>query len=136
MTREEALQIYYLSKEVEALQARLNEMRSRGLKSPKLDGMPRAPGGVGDPVATQAVREADLEKKIMKLLKRIQRKRREIFEYIENVDDSLLRMIIIFRCVDLCTWDEVASNIGGPVTPDSARMAFNRHFREAEAEKK
>lgn len=135
MTRQEAYQIYYLNKEVETLQDRLDRMRSSGLKSPKLDGMPRASGSTGDPTGTKAVREADLEKRIERLLKRIQKKRRKIFEYIEGVDDSMLRMIIIFRCVDLCTWEEVASNIGGPVTADSARKSFNRHF-EREGRKK
>ena len=73
--------------------------------------------------------------KIKQLLEEAKRKQREIFEYIGSVDDSMIRMIIIFRCVDLCTWAEVAKNIGGPMTADSARMAFNRHF-EAEKSRK
>lgn len=128
MTRQEAYQIYYLDKEVRSLQERLAKMRSQGLKSPKLDGMPRA-RGAGDPTGSKAAREADLEKKIERMLKRIQRKRRKVFDYIESIDDSMLRMIIAYRCIDLCTWDEVAEKIGGPVTADSVRMVFNRHFK-------
>ena len=128
MTRQEAYQIYYLSREVRNLQERLDRMRSTGMKSPKLDGMPRSPGGITKPTESKAVREADLEKRIERLLKRIQKQRRKIFDYIDSVDDSLMRMIIIFRCVDLCTWEEVAGKIGGPVTADSARKSFNRHF--------
>ena len=135
MTRQEAYQIYYLNKEIKTLQDRLDRMRNSGLRSPKLDGMPRSSGGISKPVENQAVREADLEKRIERLLKRIQKQRRKIFMYIDNVEDPLLRMIIIFRCVDLCTWEEVAGNIGGPVTADSARKSFNRHF-ERENRKK
>ena len=128
MTKKEINQIYYLSREAERLQDKLEKIRSQGLKSPKLDGMPRAAGGAGDPTGTKAVREADIQGQIEELLKRIQRKRREIFDYIAGLDDSLLRMIIIFRCVDLMTWQKVADSIGGPVTAESARKMFDRHF--------
>ena len=132
MTRKEITQIYYLNKEVEKLQEDLRKMRSAGLQSPKLDGMPRAAGGVGDPTASRAVSEADLEKKIEHRLKRIQRLRKKIWDYTDEIYDPLLRMIIEYRCISLCSWDEVAANVGGGNTADSVRKRFNRHFREAE----
>ena len=135
MTRDEVSQIYYLNLEINKLQRKLNELRCSGLQSPKIDGMPRAPRGRGSPTEKKSIAEADLEVQIETLLHEVKKKQREIFEYIGSVDDSLIRMIIIFRCVDLCTWEEVARNIGGPMTADSARMAFNRHF-EAEENKK
>lgn len=135
MTKEEVSQIYYLNREIRKLQRKLEELRCSGLQSPKIDGMPRAPGRTGSPTERQGVEEADIEMKIKQLLAAAKRKQREIFEYIGSVDDSMIRMIIIFRCVDLCTWAEVAENIGGPMTADSARMAFNRHF-EAEKSRK
>ena len=131
MTREEVNQIYYLNREIRELQRKLEELRCSGLQSPKIDGMPKAPGRNGSPTERQGVAEADLQLQIEKLLQEVKRKQREIFEYIGSVEDSMIRMIIIFRCVDLCTWEEVAGHIGGPMTADSARMAFKRHF-EAE----
>ena len=133
MTREEVSQIYYINLEIAKLQRKLNELRGSGLQSPKIDGMPKAPG-VGNPTERKGVAEADLELQIEELIRKEKRKQREIFEYIGSVEDSLIRMIIIFRCVDLCTWEEVASNIGGPVTADSARKAFARHFERDKAE--
>ena len=135
MTREEVSQIYYLNKEIKKLQRKLKELRGSGLQSPKIDGMPKAPGRTGSPTESKGVAEADLELQIESLLHEVKRKQREIFEYIGSVEDSMIRMIIIFRCVDLCTWEQVAENIGGPMTADSARMAFNRFF-EAEKSKK
>lgn len=131
MTKEEVSQIYYLNQEIRKLQRKLEELRCSGLQSPKIDGMPKAPGRTGSPTERQGIAEADLEMQIEALLQEVKRKQREIFEYIGSVDDSMVRMIIIFRCVDLCTWAQVAENIGGPMTADSARMAFKRHF-EAE----
>ena len=136
MTREEVSQIYYLNREIRKLRRNLEELRCSGLQSPKIDGMPRAPGRTGSPTERQGVAEADIEIQIERLLAAAKRKQREIFEYIGSVDDSMIRMIIIFRCVDLCTWEQVAENIGGPMTADSARMAFNRHFEAEKSRKK
>ena len=135
MTREEVSQIYYLNLEIRKLQRKLKELRGSGLQSPKIDGMPKAPGRTGSPTERKGIDEADLELQIEALLREVKKKQREIFEYIGSVSDSLIRMIIIFRCVELCTWEEVASHIGGPTTADSVRMAFNRHF-EAEEKRK
>ena len=132
MTRQEVSQIYYLNLEIRKLQRKLEELRGSGLQSPKIDGMPKASGGTGSPTERKGIDEADLELQIEALLREVKKKQREIFEYIGSVEDSLIRMIIIFRCVDLCTWEEVANHIGGPVTADSARMAFNRHFEREE----
>lgn len=131
MTREEVSQIYYLNREIRKLQHNLEELRGSGLQSPKIDGMPKAQGRTGSPTERQGVAEADLELQIEALLSEVKRKQREIFEYIGSVEDSMIRMIIIFRCVDLCTWEQVAKNIGGPMTAEAARKAFVRHF-EAE----
>ena len=136
MTKEEVSQIYYLNREIRKLQRKLKELRGSGLQSPKIDGMPRAPGRTGSPTERKGVAEADIEMKIKQLLEEEKRKQREIFEYIGSVDDSMTRMIIIFRCVDLCTWAEVAKNIGGSMTAEAARKAFTRHFEAEESRKK
>lgn len=136
MTKEEVSQIYYLDQEIRKLQRKLKELRCSGLQSPKIDGMPRAPGRTGSPTEKKGVAEADLELQIESLLHEVKRKKREIIEYIRSLDDSLIRMIIIFRCVELCSWEQVADKIGGPTTADSARMAFKRHFEAEKSRKK
>jgi len=50
----------------------------------------------------------------------------EINEYIETIDDSLLRQIITLRHVNGLTWDQVAASIGGGNTADSVRMMHDR----------
>ena len=36
----------------------------------------------------------------------------------------------MYRCISLCSWNEIATHIGGGNTADSIRMTFNRHFEE------
>lgn len=127
MTKQEIGQIYYLNREIELWKRILEEMREGGPESPKLDGLPRS-RKKSDRTGNAAARQADVERIIEDMLEEIQIKRQEIYEYISSLEDSLMRQIIMYRCMSLCTWNEVAMYVGGGNTADSVRMLFNRHF--------
>ena len=127
MTRAELNQIYYINKEIEMWERDLNEEIS--LQSPEVTGMPRG-GEIGDGTAEAAVKRLQIRETIDGLLSQLQLKRKEIYEYIAAVDDSMMRQIIMYRCLSLCTWDEVAKYVGGGNSADSVRMAFNRFVGE------
>ena len=57
----------------------------------------------------------------------------EINEYIETIDDSLLRQIITLRHVNGLTWDQVAASIGGGNTGDSVRKMHDRFLKGVKA---
>lgn len=142
MTRKEVLQIYHydglierLQEEVEELQEKKERFEDAMLKSPKLNGMPRASGEKSDPTAAAGIAAAEIKKLIEEELQLIERykykrelARKEIYEYITTLDDPQLEKIIIYRCIDLKTWDQVAEKVGGGNTEGSVRMRFNRHF--------
>lgn len=131
MTRNEVNQVYYLNREIEMWQRVLGEMRESGPQSPKLDGMPRG-RIITDPTGDAASVRADIERVIENLLYSIQIQRKRIYEYIGEIDDSLMRQIIMYRCMSLCSWEETATYVGGGNTADSVRMKFNRHFEKNE----
>lgn len=54
----------------------------------------------------------------------------ETYEYIDNIDDSLIRQIIILRYVNGLTWEQVAASIGGNNTADSVRMMHDRFLKK------
>ena len=144
MTRKEVSQIYYynreiekLERDVEELQARREQFETSNLRSTKLDGMPRAAGGKNNPVENAAIAAAEIKKAIDEQLKiierykyRIEMKRKEIYEYITTLDDPLIEQIIMYRCINMCKWSQVAAYVGGDNTEESVRKAFNRHFGE------
>lgn len=66
--------------------------------------------------------ERKLNRKVEELIDLVE----ETYEYIDNIDDSLVRQIIILRYVNGLTWDQVAASIGGNNTADSVRMMCNR----------
>lgn len=130
MTKKEVNQIYYLNREIEMWQNQLKQLRENGLQSPKLNGMPKG-GALSDPTASEAVSIADLELIIESLLVKVQMARKAIYEYIDSLDDSLIRQIIMYRCISLCTWEEVAIYVGGRNSAESVRKIFDRHFDDA-----
>lgn len=127
MNKRDLKQVYYIKKEITMWQEKLKELEGISLKSPKLDGMPRA-AGKSDPTANRAEEIAEAKEIIEELEYRTLKEAKRIYEYIRDIDDSLLRQIIIYRCVELKTWAEVADSIGGGNTEDSVRKRYERHF--------
>lgn len=128
MTREELKQIYYLNKEVKMWQKELERLQCMSLiKGQQITGMPHVPGvsdKVGDLVATMA----DIEVIIRGKLAEIQMQRKRIIEYIDSIDDSLLRQIMFLRNVSCMTWGQVATELN--TTVDSVKLKYSRHFKK------
>lgn len=131
MTREELSQIYYINKEIAMWEKELEHIReSSMMKSKKITGMPFAnTNDTGDPTADLSMKMLDIEMIIVGKKKELEYKRIEILKYINDIEDSMMRMIVKFRCVDCKRWEEVAMLIGGNNTEDSCRMQFNRMFK-------
>lgn len=127
-TKEELKQIYYINKEIQMWQRELERLRSRGLvKSPVISDMPR--GGINIDIADYASEIADYEAVIRGLLAKAQIQRKKIMDYIDSIDDSLMKQIIFYRHISCMTWNEVACAIGGNNTEGSVKMAYNRFFK-------
>ena len=128
MTREELKQIYYLNKEVKMWQKELERLQCMSLiKGQRITGMPHVPGvsdNVGDLVATIA----DIEAIIRGKLAEIQMQRKRIIEYINSIDDSLLRQIMFLRNVSCMTWRQIANELGS--TENCVKQIYSRHFRK------
>lgn len=127
MTKKELYQIYYINKEIEMWQRELEEIYN--LQSPKVDGLPHSKK-VRDITGEKAIKAAQIQAIIEGLLVELQVKRKEIYEFISTLDDSLMRQIIVHRCLSLCTWEEVTAYIGGNNTAESVRKMFDRYFEK------
>ena len=125
LTKDELKQIYYINKEIQMWQRELEKIRSQGLvKSPTISDMPK--GGQKFDISEYVSAIADYEAVIRGLLAKVQIQRKKIIEYIEGVDDSLMKQIIFYRCVSCMTWQEVADAVGGNNTENSVKKAYSR----------
>lgn len=51
-------------------------------------------------------------------------------QYIAGIDDSLTRMIITHRHVDMMKWRDIAQKIGGGNTEDGIRKIYMRYLEK------
>lgn len=128
MTRDGLKQIYHLNREIKMWQEELDKVQANIISSGKLTGMPRATG-TSDRVGELASTLADIERVIEGKLAEVQLQRKKIIDYIDNLEDSLLRQIVFYRCISCMGWKGVADEIGGECTPDSVRKYFVRNVK-------
>lgn len=128
VTKEELKQIYYLNKEIKMWQRELDAIECKSLiKGQVLTGMPFG-SGVSDPTFNIVAEREKYRKIIEGKLAEVQVLRRKIIEYIDSIDDSLLRQIMFLRNVSCMTWGQVATELN--TTVDSVKLKYSRHFKK------
>lgn len=129
MTKTELKQIFYLNKEIEMWQKELDKIQCKSLvKCQIITDMPRG-GGTGDKTADIAIEVACIEKIISGKLLDIQYQRKKIINYINSIDDSLLRQVMFFRNVSCMQWTQIANELGGGNTENGVKQMYSRHFK-------
>lgn len=128
MTKEELKQIYYINGEIKMWQRELERLQCKSLvKGQEITDIPRG-SGTSDKVADLAIERTEVEAIINGKLAEIQVQRKKIMEYINGVEDSLLRQIMFFRNVSCMSWNQVARELGK--TETCVKQIYSRHFRK------
>lgn len=131
MTKKELESVYYINKECQRWEEKLQELRNQSkVKSPQITGLPTGKGIAGDTTAKLAVAQAEYAAIIAGLLAKVQMKRREIMEFIDSIDDMLIREIVEYRCIHLMSWYEVADAIGGGNTYYGVKKKYYRFLKK------
>ncbi len=96
-------------------------------RSQRLDGMPRP--GVGwhsDRTGDDASSLVDEKAKLQKQIKELEQLRTEITDWIDRIRNPRIKLALLLRFVDGCTWQEVADKIGGTETEYAIAHAVRR----------
>lgn len=108
-------------------QKELDRLQCKSLVgSQNLDGMPKG-SSTSDVVANLVIEKEEIREIINGKLTEIQVQRKKIMNYINNIDDSLLRQIIYLRNVSCMNWVQVARELN--ITEGCAKMTYYRHFK-------
>ncbi|MDP4121316.1 MAG: hypothetical protein Q8876_09745 [Bacillota bacterium] len=126
MTKKELSQLYYLKREIEQQQCRLEELQAAATSCTAIvTGLPKS-CCISDKLAEYAVEIADFKVLVDLNLKRCFYELNRLSCYIQSVDVSQMRMILSLRYINGYSWRQIAFSIGGRNTEDIVRMA---HYR-------
>jgi len=130
MTIDELEQLRYLNTETAGYKDRLAELRAmaEGTTAGKISGLPHG-FGVSDKVGSGAVRIVELELSITLSILKCEREYERLDNYIQGIEDSLMRQILTYRFIDGLSWLQVAMCIGCGNTGDGVRMACKRFIQ-------
>lgn len=134
MTLKELSQLYYLNREIERDQERLEKLRASASApgAPNYDGMPKNPS-FENRLERYIAEIVDLEAIIQAKITQCLHERNRLERYIADIPDSFIRQIFQLRFVNGLNWQQVAASIGNN-TADSVRMACNRYIAKTNAE--
>lgn len=127
MTRRELSQIYWLNRELKMWEEKKHDYESRAYP-PSGTGDGVHGSGTSDRTGNVASEIADVTQIIDGILAQIQYRIREVYEHIDTIEDSQLRQIVQYRCVDCMNWEDVGDNTG--ITSDAAKKIFYRAYPE------
>lgn len=129
MTLKELSQLYYLNREIEMDQQRLEELRTKASApgSPNYDGMPKSPS-YENRLERYIAEIVDLEAIISAKITQCVHERNRLERYIADIPDSLTRQVFTLRFINGLTWLQVACSIGNN-TEQSVKMICYRYIK-------
>lgn len=127
MTRGELSQIYWLNRELKMWQEKKRECEYKAYP-PGIDSESEGIRGSGtsDKTGNIAAEIADITQIIDGILARIQYQIRKVYEHIDTIEDSQLRQIVQYRCVDCMNWVQVGHHVG--ISAEACKMIFYRAY--------
>lgn len=128
MKRKELQSFYYIQREIEMWEAELEAVGY--MTSTRLNGAPAGNSMPGNPTVREVAKLEKLKGKLEELCDEAVEARARIYKHIAEIDDSLMRQIVMHRCISLESWEDVARSVGGGNTANSVRKRFERAYPE------
>ena len=129
MKKEELKQIFYINKEIKMWQCELERLQCKSLASGQIiSDMPTGKGIHSNKTCDTAIEREEIDTIIKGKLAEIQLQRKRILNYIDNIEDSLLRQIMFFRNVSCMEWRQVARELNS--TENCVKQMYSRHFKK------
>lgn len=106
MTKEELSKYYYLSKEIEQIQNKIDEIRTTYIGASKLNGMPHS-RNLNSPQESLMLLIEKYQNKLEKKKSDAINELLKIETYLSSIEDIETRMIFNYRYVEKKSWDEI-----------------------------
>jgi len=133
MTKENLSQLSWLKLEIEELSVRISKIENALTgRTSQIDSMPWL-GNPKDFVGDLMPELLSLKEKLSKNRASAMAEFAKLQSFIEQIDDSQVRLIFTMRYLDGLSWHQVAWRLGGN-TADSVRMIHNRYLVRLETD--
>lgn len=131
MTLKELSQLYYLNREIERDQERLEKLRASASApgAPNYDGMTKSPS-FENRLERYIAEIVDLEAIIQAKITQCLHERARLERYIAEIPDSLTRQIFQLRFINGLTWVQIAFSVGGGNTEEGVRKRVYRYLEQ------
>ena len=128
MTLKELSQLYYLNREIEQDELRLQELQARATQvTQQTSGMPRG-GGDQQKIERYVADIIDLKAIIAAKQQQCIHEQSRLERYIADIPDSLTRQIFQLRFISGLNWVQVAFSVGGGNTEEGVRKRVYRYM--------
>ena len=130
MTSRELKNLYYLKKEIEQLRRQISELEACATNcSTKITGLPNGKG-VSDKIGNYAAQIADLKALLDLNLKKCFYEFNRLNRYIEEVEEPLIKQIMIYRFEHQMGWMQIEKAMGGKNRAESLRKKLYRYLKK------
>ena len=130
MTSRELKNLYYLKKEIKEQQRRIAELEAFATNcSTKITGLPNGKG-VSDKIGNYAAQIADLKALLALNLKKCFYEFNRLNRYIEEVEEPLIKQIMIYRFENQMSWMQIEKAMGGKNRAESLRKKLYRYLKK------
>ncbi|MBE6537951.1 MAG: hypothetical protein E7671_00610 [Ruminococcaceae bacterium] len=117
-----------LKKLIKRTEARIAEVEALlDPASTNFSGMPRSPTS-RNVTATEMAQLIDLKNELEAQKLEYVAKETEIEQFIHNIDDFHVKLIVAYHFIDMYTWRQTAQRIGGGNSEDSVRKACEHYL--------
>lgn len=131
VTKKELSQLYYLNREIEELQRRIEELECTATSTTSpITGMPSV-HTVRDKLGDYAAEIADLKGILDLNMKKCFYEFNRLNRYIQGLGDSEMRMILSLRYVNGLSWQQIAFSIGGGNSEDGVKKKAYRFLKKS-----
>ena len=129
MTNKELSRLFYLKKEIDMQRKRLYELESIATScTAKITGLPNCKE-ITDKIGKYASQIADLKCLLDLNLKKCFFELKRLSEYIQSVDDPLVRQIMTYRYIHGFNWIKTTHAIGSVNTTENLQMRLYRYLK-------
>ena len=130
MTSRELKNLYYIKKEIEEQQRRIAELEAAATNcSTKITGLPSGKG-ISDKIGNYAAQLADLKALLDLNLKKCFYEFNRLNRYIEEVEEPLIKQIMIYRFEHQMSWMQIEKAMGGKNRAESLRKKLYRYLKK------